>query len=131
MSNYLNYIFVCMRGIKDEGTKNFSYIDVFDTLFISKENDFIWWSLCVGGSVYSNIDGSMKLEVTFVYPDGVTISPASTIAGDNVHKGQVYFTAGFPMIKFTQAGKYKLRVSLNGEELKGSNEFYFNVVKQA
>ncbi len=129
MSSQLIYLTTCYRGIKDTLTGFFSFMDLFDTIFIPKDTDFIWLSFCIGGKLYSDILGDIKVEVTFIYPDHTVSSPI--IVTGTVLKGDVHFVAIFPLTKFTQLGKYKLKASLNGEELKSTNEFYFTVVKLA
>jgi len=128
MPSRLIYLITCYRGIKDTITSFFSFIDAFDVIWMPKDNDFVWVSFSVGGKIYSDIAGEIKIELSFVYPDSTTVSSPIIVVG-NVQKGDVHFVGTFPITKFTQLGKYKLKAKLNGEELNNNNDFYFSVIK--
>ena len=129
MDSKLIYLVTCFRGIKDVVTTYFSFIDVFDVIWMPKDNDFVWISFSVGGKLYSDVDGDIKIELYFIYPDNIISSPPIVVEGKNIQKGDVHFVGTFPMTKFTQIGKYQLKAKLNGQILNSANDFYFNVIK--
>lgn len=122
------YLVTCYRAIKDELTQVFTYVDAFDYIGIPKGNDFIYQTFTLAGKIHSSINGQMKLEVSFEYPDQTKSSP-QVIEG-NIREGDFHFSTVFTVAKFTQPGVYYFRVKINGEDLETNDRFYFEVKKQ-
>lgn len=127
MSNKLTYFLTCGRVITDTVSKLFTFIDVFDSLFIPSGSDFIYRSICVVARVDSIERGEIRAEIRFVYPDNSESAPV--IITGNAQPGPIQLAATFPVLKFTQIGKYYLRIKFQDQELDRDDRFYFNVLK--
>ena len=128
MANTLSYLLTCGRVIKDQTTQFFTYLDVFDVLVIPKGNEFLIQSFWIAGKLYLDTSGKVEAKIKFIYPDGTESAPSSV--NGIVNPGYLQITAYFNMIKFTQIGRYHLKINFQGEDLETSDKFYFEVVKQ-
>ena len=128
MSNTLSYLLTCGRVIKDQNTQFFTYLDIFDALVIPRGQDFLIQSFWIVGKLNLDINGKVEAKIKLIYPNGTESSP-SIVTGD-VHPGFLQIAAYFNMIRFTQVGRYYLKINLQGEELETSNKFYFDIIRQ-
>ena len=128
MPNTIEYMFTCGRAIKDQGTGLFTYVDAFGNLFIPRNSDSLIQSFFVVGRLHAATGGNIKVETTYISPDGIRSAP-SIVVGE-ILPGFVDFACYFPIAKFTQIGKHYLKIKLQEEELEAGNKFYFEVRKQ-
>jgi len=124
----ISFLICAGRIIQDGMTKKYSYIDLFDQIIIPTGNDSFYQTFFVGGklSVYKN--SRYLVEVKIEGPNKKVIGKVSFPEADLV-TGDVPLSAFFALVKFTDAGRHYIRVSVNNEDLKDGNKFYFDVVK--
>lgn len=128
MAIELSYLIAANKVIRDENTKNPTFVDVYTIILIPKNLDSTFQSFTIAGRLLGVPAGMLSLLVKVVHEDGETI--ASEALSGHLEEGDAYITAIFPPIKFNKIGRHYLRVILEDKELEDKGHFYIDVQKQ-
>ena len=127
MEDKLTYLLTCARVMRDQPTQLFSYMDVFDALYIPQPAGFWIQTFYIAGKLYVAETKHIKIEMSFLYPNGQRSEPSS-VEGE-ANPGYLQFSGNFNSIKFTEPGRYYLKVKIDGKELEIEDRFYFDVIR--
>jgi len=125
----LVYLLMVWNAIKDESSKKWSLINIFERIIIPANLEFLYQSFDVACRINNVHPGESKTEVKIISPDRKVFA-TSPLSGTLV-AGDVSFVAKFTLLKFIQTGRYTYRVIHNGKVLAGTNNYYFDVTKQS
>lgn len=125
----LAYLLPCANIIRDEKTRKFSYIDIFQAIAIPKGLTESFTIFSVGGKIISVPAGATKVEVSVIDPDGVNI--ATAVLQGTLAVGDLDIAADFIGVKLTKTGRFFFKVKFNGAPVEDNGRFYFDVVKES
>lgn len=126
MNNELAYLMTCSKAIQDFNTKLFSYIDVFNVVFLQKSVKKIQLSFFVVGKVLNVTAGPVKIELKLYDPTKVAI--VSMELDSNANAGDMELAIQVPLITFEKSGKHTLEVKLNDKVI--TDDGHFILVKE-
>ena len=127
MPNKIIYLTTCNRVIRDQYSTLNSFVDVFSIIWIPKDMPFVINSFWVVGKIFTE-GGAMTGEARIEFPDK-TVSDPIVVTGD-LKSGDADFACLFPFMKFSQMGRYYLRLKIGNEEIHTGNLYYFDVSKK-
>lgn len=125
----LSYLIPVFNALQDISTRAWSLNNIFDVLVIPKELEVFLFSFQVFGRIDDIPDGVNTTEFKLIYQDKSVVATCEPLTGELV-RGFVKFSAHFRLVKFQKPGKYHFEVTHNGVNLKGTDKFYFTVIKQ-
>jgi hypothetical protein len=123
--NTISYLLTADSVIKDEYTKKTSCLGIFEILNIAPGETKLLYAFVVVGKILLVEAGTVKIIVSILNPQG-GLFKTSELNG-NVNIGDLDVFAFFPFTEFTERGRYLIKISLNGIELKDEGKFYFDV----
>ena len=127
MTPTLCYLLSANRSIQDIASKKFTLIDVFTTITIPKDQAFTLQSFVVAGRLTDVSLGVFKADVKIVDASG-NVLQVSILEG-NITLRDLSFVAGFNFVRMDKPGKYFLKMSVNGKELRDENRFFVEIIK--
>lgn len=127
MATELSYLIAANKVIRDEHTKNPTFVDVFTVLQIPPNVSAIFPTVTIAGRLLGVGGGLLSILVKIVDSEGkiVAIQPLSGI----LVPGDAYITALFPPVKFDRVGRYFLKVAIDGKDIEDNGRFYIDVIK--
>ncbi len=135
MKDQLLYMLACGRLIQDSATNIYTYIDVFDTIFLNppdpknpKEQVTTYQTFWVIGRIYIHEKETFKGNIKIIDPNGETFNE-SPLLGE-VEPGILNVTGYFNLAPFVIPGRYKLELYKDGKKMKDNDNYYFDVVQQ-
>lgn len=117
----------CSSIIRDETSKKFTYVDVFQALVIPKGIDSYPLFFAVGGRLLGVQPGLANVVLKLQYEDGEVLAN-SKLSGE-VLGGDLDVSARFDLVPITKAGKYYIKVEYNGVAIQDNDRFYIVVTK--
>ena len=124
----ISYIISAARVIKDATTNKNSVIDVFDIIQLPSGQNFTYQSFYVHGKLLNVPKGNAAIDVRIMDPTKEKVVSVVNLAG-NLENGDVSITAFFALVKFTEIGRYQIKLSVNGSELEDDDRFYFDIIQ--
>jgi hypothetical protein len=123
----LVYLFPANKGIQDNRSGLWSYVEVFAYINIPSGLDFTITDFHISGKINNVPGGKTKVTIQVVNPEGQVHSEIDMEG--SLEPGDMTVNAQFDNVRFSQPGKYCLKAVFNGEQLADNDYFYFEVRK--
>ncbi len=129
MKTQVSYLLTTGRVVKDEYKGGlYSYIDIFESILIPKNQNFWIQSFVVAGKIYTSKNGLLNIEVSILDPENIEFK-TNKLSGTFV-VGDIEVTTAFNLMKFEKLGRYLIKIKVDGELLEDNDKFYLEVVKE-
>ena len=116
------------RIIQDSFRKKYSYIDIFDLINIPQGFEYFYQAFYIGGKLTASQPGTYDIQIRIEDKKGKLLTEVDYKKVDLI-AGEVPISSFFDLVKFVEAGRYYIRVSVDGKKIKDDDKFYFDVIR--